>query len=509
MSLMNSNEMLLLECDLSSIDAQRFRTITTHSPVGDGRAESKLPFWDGDVDRRTTIIKLLEVSGQIEPDVLFADDAERHWLVQQQLLTADEASLTPDYLEIIGQGLYQSLFPADNALRSTLASALRMAEQMGEPLHLRLKYGDDASKRSRLADYPWELLHDGERFLLHDAVGLSRYLAYEALAPALPAQERLNVLLLSSSATDPSPQLASLPDVEQQAVRQGLRKAFDAGLIRLTQLEKVTWQGLSRYSTDCEPNTSPQVVHFDGHGFYGKRCKNPECRQIHSGTKVQRCSRCQQTLPAPEGFVLFEQAGGAGADYISARDFALLLPKSVLLVVLSACRSGMAVAGESLFNGTAQQLIDKRIPAVVAMQYSVRADAASQFAEQFYRVLGKREPLIAALQEGRKWMLMTRENQWYRPVLYTRWRDNHGGQLFQPESKVDNVAHLSRFEALELERWRRELDDLEEDYESVKKQLRWEQDGPTRNRLDLQVEQIGQDMNECEQKISRLERGDG
>ncbi len=505
---MTSNRMLLLECDLSAIDAQRFRIITTASPSGDGRAESRLPFWDGDIDRRTTIIKLLEVSGQIKPDEHFPDDAERRWLVQQQLLTADEASLTPDYLEVIGQALYASLFPANSGVRSTFASALRMAEQSGELLHLRLKYGNDASSRSRLADYPWELLHDGDRFLLHRDVVLSRYLAYEALAPALPAQQQLNVLLLSSSAADASQRLALLPDTEQQAVREGLAKAVDAGLIQLTQLNQVTRQGLGRYSTDCEPDALPQVVHFDGHGFYGKRCKNPDCQQIHSGTKVQHCTRCQQALPAPEGFVLFEKAGG-GADYVSAREFALLLPKSVLVVVLSACRSGMSVAGESLFNGTAQQLIDARIPAVVAMQYSVRVDAASQFAEQFYRVLGKQEPLMAALQEGRKWMLMTQENQWYRPVLYTRWQDNQGGQLFQPVGEADRVSGMSRFKRLELGRWRQSLDDLEQDYESVRIQLRSEQDGPTRNKLDRQLEQIGTEMDQCEQKINRLERGDG
>jgi len=43
--------------------------------------------------------------------------------------------------------------------------------------------------------------------------------------------------------------------------------------------------------------------------------------------------------------------------------------------------------------------------------------------------LGQQQPLLTALNEGRKWMGVD-GNQWYRPVLYLRWLDNQGGQLF-------------------------------------------------------------------------------
>jgi hypothetical protein len=355
-------------------------------------------------------------------------------MVQEALLTEDRKSFHPAYLETIGQALYRSLFPIGSTLRSTFESSLRLAEQAGEDLHLRLKFPADSAKRSRLADYPWELLHDRDRFLLHRNVVLSRYIAYEALPPRLIGQEQLRVLLVSSSACDQAQKLPKLSDAEQQAVRQGLMKAEDLGAIALEQLSTVTRKGLSIYLTDCAPEQRPQVIHFDGHGLYGKRCINPGCRQIHKGIQVEQCSCCQQQLPEPEGFLLFEHEQG-GADYVSAREFAALLPSGVALVVLSACQSGMAIAGETLFNGTAQQLIDARVPAVVAMQALVRVDAASLFAEQFYRVLGKKEPLVVALREGRKWM-MEQGNQWYRPVLYLRWRDNAGGQLF-----VSNQNH--------------------------------------------------------------------
>lgn len=425
--------MKLLEIYLSPIDEQRFQAIVNQSPGGDGFAESALPFWEGDQDWRTTLIKTLELSSGYQSEV-FAKAGEQNWMVQAGLLTADRQSFHPQYLEVTGQALYQSLLPVGSSLRSTFETALRFCEQSGEDLHLRLKFAANSAQRSRLADYPWELLHDGQRFLLRRSVMLSRYIAYEAVPPALSSLEQLRVLLVSSSASDSQQGLRPLSSDEQVAVQKGLAKAQASGKIALKQLPTVTRRGLSTYLTECVPDERPHIIHFDGHGLYGKRCSNPQCQQIHVGTKRKRCDRCNYQLPDAEGFLLFEHEH-KDCDYVSAAEFADLLPSGIALVVLSACQSGMAMAGGSLFNGTAQQLVDARVPAVVAMQYLVRVDAASQFAEQFYRVLGTGEPLVVALREGRKWM-MEHINQWYRPVLYLRWADNEGGQLFASMSSA-------------------------------------------------------------------------
>jgi hypothetical protein len=52
-----------------------------------------------------------------------------------------------------------------------------------------------------------------------------------------------------------------------------------------------------------------------------------------------------------------------------------------------------------------------------------------------------------------------------------------------------------------LEFWKEKLNDLERDYEKVKSQLRNEQDGPTQNKLERQLEQIGQEMEAYEKQI--------
>ena len=428
--------MELLELYLSPLDAQRFQAIATRSPegVGDASTESVLPFWLDGQDWRLTIIKTLE-SSRFRPEN-FSEADEQEWLVHEGLLLPDRQSFHTAYLQKVGQSLYCSLFPPDGALKQAFLHSLRLAEQRHTDLHLRLKFAAASVERSRLADYPWELLHDGQRFLLHQKVRLSRYIAHDASPPSFPAQESLRVLLVSAR-----PQgLPQLSLKEQQAIQLGLQRAQDAGSVQLHILPSPTRKALSRYLTECLPEQLPQVLHFDGHGVFGKRCSNSDCLSLHAGIKLESCRTCGRRLPdEPQGYLVFETEQGQ-PDYQSATQVtALLQPYSIALAVLSACQSGMSVAGDSVFNGVAQKLIDQRLPAVVAMQYSVQADAACEFAEQFYRLLGNKKSLLMALNQGSRAMDVE-GNQWYRPVLYLRWHDNEGGQLFTAASSNEDTS---------------------------------------------------------------------
>ncbi len=507
--------MKLLEVYLSPLDEKRFKAIATQSSAGDGEAESSLPFWEEEQDRRATLIKILEGIGIFRSDH-FPRPGEQEWMVKAGILNADQQSFSSTYLEQIGQALYASLFPPNSSLKSAFQIALRLAEQEGTELHVRLKFSADSAKRSRLADYPWELLHDGQRFLHHRQVVISRYIAYEALPPALVLQERLRVLLISPRAEDTDQGLAPLPDGEQHAIRSGLSKAESEGLIVLESLAKATLKSLSANLSQRTATQMPQVLHFDGHGLFGKRCPNPQCRQIHAGTKTERCRTCNQPLPAPTGFLLFEDEQGQ-PDYVSATSLAAFLPKGIALVVLSACQSGMAVAGESVFNGTAQQLIDARVPAVVAMQYAVSVDAASHFAEQFYRVLGQKQTLLMAVNEGRKWMGVD-DKQWYRPVLYLRWLDNQGGQLFSKTQEhqlnpsatavalpipLTNELHTLSPNQLEKQELEKEYKNLTRRYELVGEQLESELNEDNRDRLRVRQKSIKKSMNEIWRKLQK------
>ena len=429
--------MELFELYLSPIDATRFKVIVTQSPAGEGETESSLPFCDGSQDRRITLIKTLE-SASFRSES-FVGEGEQEWMVEAEILAADGTTFHPDYQAKIGKELYRALFPPGSKVERAIHSSLRQAEEKNTQLLVQLKLEADAVQRSRLSDYPWELLHDGQRFLLHHQLGFSRYIAHDTAPPSLPLVEQVNVLLVSSAAFDSQMGLKRLSKQEQQAIRKGLEKASDVGHISLRELEYPTFNELRTYLSENRGKEAPHILHFDGHGLFGKRCQ--QCGAMYKGIKVERCKKevCLAPLPDPQGYLVFENEEGE-ADYISAQELGTLLHQTrlsdgthqtggVALVVLSACQSGMAVAGESVFNGTAQNLIGHRVPAVVAMQYSVSVEAATSFAEQFYRSLGQKDSLTVAVNQGREAMGAD-GNQWYRPVLYLRWRDNQGGQLF-------------------------------------------------------------------------------
>ena len=420
----------LFELHLTPIgnDGVRFKTIVTDSVLGsDAESESDLPFWVAQKDWRTTVIKILESPKGFRASS-FTQTGEQDWMVEAGILSSKHPSFTPDYLERIGQQLFRALLPPDNQVGQAFQSALRMAEKGGEILHLRLKFSAESAKRSRVADYPWELIHDGHRFMLHRRVRISRYIAYDAIPPRQSTGNRLRVLLVSPRASD----ITALSDAEPNAILTGIANAESTSL---EQLPESTWRALSTYLTEAK--TPPQVLHFDGHGIFGKRCQI--CGHLHDSTKVEICQKCGAPLPEAQGYLAFEDEQKR-ADFISAKSLAgLLADKGITLAVLSACQSGMAVVGESVFNGTAQQLIDAQIPAVVAMQYLVLASAAANFTEQFYRILGQKGTLLDAIGQGRTWMGFD-SNQWYRPVLYLRWRDNDGGSLFEQESLVTETS---------------------------------------------------------------------
>jgi hypothetical protein len=483
--------MHLFELYLTPSGGKRFQAIVTaSSSQSDGSCDACLPFWDGDRDWYSAIVKTLEATSfPPNPEKVFKQPGEQDWMVSAKILSEKRGGFHPNYLEHIGQALYGSLFPS-GTVRDAFQLALRMAEAEGELLHLRLKFPE--RKRSQLADYPWELIHDGQRFLQHQYVHLSRYIAYEGLPPSFPRQEKLRVLLVSSRPTD----LAQLPDLEQQALCEGIARAEE---IELNQLALPTFKGLSRYLTEQKV---PQVLHFDGHGLYGKRCGNEHCGYVNPGVMAESCQKCGQDLPEAKGFLVFQDEWGR-ADYVSAASLAASC-QGIGLVVLSACQSGMALAGESVFNGTAQQLIDGRVPAVVGMQYKVSVKAAGDFVERFYRVLGKGRSLLEATRAGRIAMGVD-GNQWYRPVVYLRWGDNHEGQMFSEGPRVDaSSSGLGLSLRLEIDRLKEKLKDLEQDYESIAARLRTEISPTTRNALEREIQQVLQHINTTEQELSKL-----
>jgi len=432
-------------------DPHRFKAIATDARGNSAHHEPSLPFLDGEQDRRYTVVKMLEATCFRAQD--FPDAGERGWMVRQQLLHPDQDAFQPDWLKTVGRALYGCL---GRKIHDILQAALAEARGQGAALHIRLEFPHDAPELARLTDYPWEVMADELGHLAHWGAAFSRYIAYRSPRPKLSPTERLNVLLVSSRATDPHLGLEALPDAEVEAMRAGLDQTVAAGKIHLEGLPAATRSALRTRLIQSQPSTAPHVLHFDGHGYFGRRCNQDGCGTMHKPKGGDRCHTCHSPLPEPAGYLLFEHERG-GADYVSASELGELLgnlargdePGSrpgIVLAVLSGCKTGLSLLSRSVFNGVAQNLIGQGIPAVVAMQYSVSVAAASGFTKVFYQSLGQMESLAIALKRGQSAMGISGQ-QWYRPVLYLRWPDDNGGELFDLKHNPDDSMGLAMQES--------------------------------------------------------------
>lgn len=116
-------------------------------------------------------------------------------------------------------------------------------------------------------------------------------------------------------------------------------------------------------------------------------------------------------------------------------------------------------------------------------------------------------------------------NQWYRPVLYLRWQDNEGGQLFNlstilsyaatPQTSTDNSAKnqltsndsqkssstkLSRQQI----RLQEELTDLLEEREACNNQYRFAIDDAQRIRLKRKLDDFDNKISDIERQINNM-----
>jgi hypothetical protein len=495
-----------------------FKVSAESSFGGEVSHEASLPFLDGEIlnvlDRRFTIVKILEST---KFDKHNFDEAEQAWMVNESLLLPERSAFTPQYLANIGRKLYQTL---GNDIVQVIEAAALEAKRSNTWLHVRLRFPVNISKFVRLTDYPWELLHNDYGFLAHQGVTFSRYIAYRSSSPNLSTVEKLNILLISSGAGNDRMKLEPLSSLEREAIITGLQKAQDQGKIQLEIFGSSMWKALQNRLLERQNAVNPHVIHFDGHGFFGKRCNEEGCRKAYKQNE-HKCE-CGAPLGEAQGYLVFEKSDGVG-DFVSARELGELLgnlqrweqpnseQRGIALVVLSACKSGMSLLNESVFNGVAQNLIGQGIPAVVAMQYSVSVASASAFGENFYRSLGQKDSLGVALGWGQRAMGIE-GNQWYRPILYLRWEDNQGGQLFTNSSVLPDTeipkpslpAKKSRIILIQIESLKQDLDKLAEDYKAVTEKKRRESNPQEQNNLQLQLDNIAKQMEKIEQQLEEL-----
>ncbi|MEK6755489.1 MAG: tetratricopeptide repeat protein [Bacteroidota bacterium] len=323
--------------------------------------------------------------------------------LEQMLATIGQGVARETELRRIGRALYSALFTREVSAR--LQVCLSLAKQR-KPVRVQLRL--DAEELARL---PWELLHDGSRYLVSSGlISLTRYVSLPQPVTPTTVNLPLRVLAVVARPLDAPP---LDPFAEAQALEQGLLRLRISDRAVVDYLRPSTHESLVAWLGE---ETYP-VVHFDGHGIFGRLCDR--CGQVET-EEGHFCAYCRASLVRVErkGYLAFENEFGQ-SHLIDADDMANTLTKAgVKLSVLSACESAVS-AKSDLFVGVAPALIRAGVPAVVAMQFSVPASSAIRFSKQFYTALARFATVEDAVTEGRK-VLYPEKHSWFIPVLYLR-----------------------------------------------------------------------------------------
>jgi hypothetical protein len=292
-----------------------------------------------------------------------------------------------------GERLFSALFAGGvgECFRASLAEAHRQ----DKGLRVRLRLTDAPG----LTSIPWEFLYDPSRrqFIAQaDRTPLLRYLDIPEAYNPICVQGPIRVLVMAANPRD-----GELPRLDAAGETEKLRAALSVlgdGQVSLDVLEHPTLPALQRQLR--RHRDVYHVFHFIGHGSFDPG--------------------------ENEGVLVLEDENGHPSEVYADEIGALLYnAPSLRLAVLNACEGARPDVTDP-FAGTAQTLVRKGIPAVVAMQFQITDEASIAFSSEFYGALADGLPVEAAISQVRL-ALSTRGfgAEWGTPVLFMRSPQGH------------------------------------------------------------------------------------
>ncbi len=284
-----------------------------------------------------------------------------------------------------------------------------------------------ASDNPQVLNLPWELLYSPDyQFIAPLLAGIYRSLSSQAVrAPMgnLP-DDKLNILLVIARPYGER-------DVSFKTIARSMLEALKPiqKQINLKVLRPPSFEEFER-ELNAHKQGFYHIVHFDGHGTF-----NPHSQ----GRKFQLGGIGQ-------GELVFESLKGS-EQVISADKIAQSLANCrVPVFILNACKS--AQEGEEQFSSVATRLVFSGAKGVVAMAYTIHAEAAKQFMGRLYGELVTGASLSEAVAAARLTVLnhplrsSPKGNlplqDWLVPVLYQQ--EPH--TPFTPQPEAPSLADL-------------------------------------------------------------------
>jgi hypothetical protein len=350
-------------------------------------------------------------------------------------------------LREVGHRLFSALYgfdttgpvwkdPTDLSVQEILRTVIQRTLKRRGTVALMLSFDPGCDEFVR---YPWELLHNGDHFLLVSGVfTLSRLLLGpdSTVGCELPVHPPFRMLYIAPSPTNCVP-LETERSFE--AMQQALAPLIDNGKIILDRLEPPTFGQFVRYLNsyggagmlDDSDTTIPcYAIHFDGHGAYGRLCPQEECETVND-PEARKCRQCGASLGRinPQSYLSFCDDEGLN-HFIDAQSLReLLLSSDVRLAVFAACETATVIAESTRPSQRAANrpavrvslaiaLVTAQVPAVVAMPFSLQDDLSPTFMFHFYEALANGRTLEEALSRARQALLPMQHKSWFVPVLY-------------------------------------------------------------------------------------------
>lgn len=306
----------------------------------------------------------------------------------------------------LGELLYEILFPetVDNIFRKLLLDT----DPNETILHLELCL-DDVPYISAL---PWEFMRapqttrwTADNLGTHPNVVLSRRRPLWVPPSSVILDDFLRILLIVSKPKD-----QKLGEVVYKEVEEALLKLVTLDSLPSKLSLEVLDEATAKLISNKLENYRPHIIHFIGHGRLHQKKAQLALVNDFGGTDWRSDEQISELLQGYEPRIMF----------------------------LQACESAKQSSVDALV-GVASQIIQRRVPIVIAMQYQVPNFVAVTLVEEFYCRLAKLEPVDTSLQKSRFHLRNKFPGKHYFaiPVLFMGIND---GQIFNQLAPHEEAA---------------------------------------------------------------------
>jgi tetratricopeptide (TPR) repeat protein len=271
-----------------------------------------------------------------------------------------------DEFRKIGAQLYQKLFPP------AVEQVWNDYKQRSEYLILCLRFAEAATKLEVL---PWETLHDGSEFIAAGAkTTLTRLPLDVKPQSGLPLIPRpLRMFAFFASPLDLGDHERLNVEREQEILLEAINDPAGQGRISADFEDEATLEIIERSLRD-----GYQILHFTGHGISPR-----------DGGGLLLEDAYGKKRPASIAEVM--QAVNSGVDKLR-------------LVVINVSQTARTLH-TGAFSDLSRELLRQRVPAVIAMQFSITDEGGLKFAEVLYRKIAKGVELERAVHAARRVLL--------------------------------------------------------------------------------------------------------